>query len=67
MIPSHQNTVAGPLQYLPHTIIEAQRGPVQRAVDLTPVQPRPAVGGRKKTIKKTKKTMVKPFEMCGTV
>lgn len=43
VIPSHQDTVGGPLQYLPHTVVEAQRSPVQRAVDLTLVQPRPAV------------------------
>ena len=49
--PSHQDTVRGPLQDLPHTIIKAQRGPVQRAVDLTPVQPRP---GADKTHKKVK-------------
>lgn len=43
VISSHQNTIGGPLQYLPHTIIEAQRGPVQRTVYLTPVQPGSAV------------------------
>lgn len=41
MSPSHQNTVGRPLQDLPDAIIEAQGGPVERAVDLTPVQPRP--------------------------
>lgn len=40
--PSDHNTVGGPLQDLPNTIIEAQRGSVQGAIDLTPVQPRPA-------------------------
>lgn len=42
MVPSYHNTIWGPLQDLPHTIIKAQRGPVQRAIDLTLVQPRPA-------------------------
>lgn len=41
MSPSHHNTVGGSLQNLPHTIIKAQRRPVQRAIDLTPIQPGP--------------------------
>lgn len=47
--PSHHDTVRGPLQDLPHTIVKAQRGPVQRAVDLTPVQPRPGKNNTHKT------------------
>lgn len=43
VIPSYQNTVGGPLQYLPHAVIKAQRCPVQGAIYLTPVQPRPPV------------------------
>lgn len=38
---SHHNAVGGPFQDLPHPVVEAQRGPVQRAVNLPPVQPRP--------------------------
>lgn len=41
--PSHHEAVGGPLQDLPHAIVKAQRGPVQRAVYLTLVQPRPAI------------------------
>ena len=37
----HQDAVGSPLQDLPHAVVEAQGGPVQRAVDLTPVQPAP--------------------------
>lgn len=48
VISSNQNTIGRSLQYLPHAIIEAQRGPVQRAVYLTPVQPGSAVKGRER-------------------
>lgn len=51
VIPSRQDTIGGPLQDLPHTIVEAQRGPVQRAVYLTPVEPRSAERGRGWAIK----------------
>lgn len=47
VIPSYQNTVGGPLQYLPHAVIKAQRCPVQGAIYLTPVQPRPPVEKKK--------------------
>lgn len=43
---SHHNTIRSPLQNLPHAIIKAQRGPVQRTINLTPIQPRPEADGR---------------------
>lgn len=36
VISSHHDAVRGPLQDLPHAVIEAQRGSVQTAVDLPP-------------------------------
>lgn len=39
--PGHHKAVGGPLQGLPHAVIEAQRGPVQGPVNLSPVEPKP--------------------------
>lgn len=50
MSPSHHNTVGGPLQDLPHAIVKAQRCPVQGAIDLTPVQPRPEPENKDETV-----------------